>query len=64
MQDEFNSKEEALIDIQSGASKGYLVFPDNFTEHMKNRGLQRNFADNETLEGSTITFHMDYSGKK
>lgn len=62
-QDHFEDDDAAFNDVKRGASKGYLVFPDNFTNHMKNRALQKKFADNETLDGSTITVHMDFSGE-
>ncbi|OXA56684.1 ABC transporter G family member 20 [Folsomia candida] len=59
--DNFETADEAFESVKSGAVKGFMEFPDNFTTHMKNRALHRNYADNETLVGSTINFHMDFS---
>lgn len=35
--------------------------PPNFTENLKLRALHKNFADEETIDGSTISIKMDKS---
>ncbi|XP_035707991.1 uncharacterized protein LOC110850319 [Folsomia candida] len=49
--------------VERGRILGMLEFPGNFTMHMQNRVLQRNFADNEAIDGSTISVRMDESNK-
>ncbi|XP_035706411.1 ABC transporter G family member 23 isoform X2 [Folsomia candida] len=53
---------ESLNLVRNGDVIGYLEFPSNFTHHFKNRGIYRNFADNETLDGSALKVRMDLSG--
>ncbi len=48
--------------IQRGDAIGYVEFPSNYTQHFIQRLLQRNFANNETIDGSTIKSRWDLSG--
>ncbi|XP_021950774.1 ABC transporter G family member 23 [Folsomia candida] len=57
----FDSEEDGLFAIKSGKIWGYLSIPENFTEYLRLRGLHRNFADEETITGSTISIKMDMS---
>ncbi len=54
--------EEALSSIEKGHAIGYIEFPTNYTNYVRNRGLYRNFVDNETLDGSALKMRMDLSG--
>jgi phosphoserine aminotransferase len=54
-----STEREALISVQNGESIGYLSFPKDFSQHLKERMLFRAFSDNETIDGSTITLRMD-----
>ncbi|OXA37567.1 uncharacterized protein LOC110862360 isoform X2 [Folsomia candida] len=47
--------------IKSGDLMGYIKFPANFTENMKKRFVWRIYADEETLNGSTISIRLDNS---
>jgi hypothetical protein len=53
--------EEALDNVRAGTTWGYIRFPQNFSQHLTDRALTGNFAENETLESSTIQFRMDMS---
>lgn len=53
---------ESLDLIHKGDAIGYLEFPENFTHHFRNRAVHRNFADNETIDGSSLRMRMDLSG--
>ncbi|XP_035711665.1 ABC transporter G family member 23 isoform X2 [Folsomia candida] len=56
-----NSFESGLQDIHDGKTFAVLAFPQNYEFHMRNRILERNFADNETVSGTTISIRMDES---
>ncbi|XP_021967250.1 uncharacterized protein LOC110862362 [Folsomia candida] len=47
--------------IKAGDLMGYLKFPENFTENMRKRFVWRIYADEETLNGSTISIRLDNS---
>ncbi|XP_021953441.1 ABC transporter G family member 23 [Folsomia candida] len=53
--------QEGYESIQKGKTVALLAFPGNFGHHMKDRIVHRNFADNETIDGSTITIALDES---
>ncbi len=38
---------------------GYLIIPSNFSAHVKDRLIFRLYADNETLDGSTVGVRLD-----
>lgn len=40
---------------------GLIEFPHDYENHLKNRMMHRNFADNETVLGSTLSMRMDES---
>ncbi|XP_021953486.2 ABC transporter G family member 20 isoform X1 [Folsomia candida] len=54
-----NSYEEGLAQIKQGKTTGLVEFPKNYVTHLKNRMALRNFADNETILGSTISIRLD-----
>ncbi|XP_035702367.1 ABC transporter G family member 20 isoform X1 [Folsomia candida] len=54
-----NSYEEGLDQIKQGKTAGLIEFPQNYAMHLKNRMAFRNFADNETILGSTISVRLD-----
>ncbi|XP_035711650.1 uncharacterized protein LOC110854837 isoform X1 [Folsomia candida] len=56
-----NSFESGLQDIHDGNTFAVLSFPPNYAFHMRNRILERNFAGNETISGTTISIRMDES---
>ncbi|XP_035711579.1 ABC transporter G family member 20 isoform X2 [Folsomia candida] len=56
-----NSFESGLQDIYDGNTFAVLAFPPNYAFHMKNRIIERNFVDNETISGTTISIRMDES---
>ncbi|XP_035707989.1 ABC transporter G family member 23-like isoform X2 [Folsomia candida] len=58
-----NSFQDGVSLLEGGRVLGMLEFPANFSLHMQNRMLQRNFANNETIDGSTISVRMDESNK-
>jgi hypothetical protein len=53
------SDEEALTTVQNGRAWGYLSIPSNYTSHMKDRSVWRNFVTNDTMDGSTLTARID-----
>jgi hypothetical protein len=53
--------EQALYDVQIGKLWGYMEFPANYSQNLVNRGLEGIWADNATLDLSTISLRMDYS---
>ncbi|XP_035707800.1 uncharacterized protein LOC110850306 [Folsomia candida] len=53
--------QEGYESIQNGKTIALLAFPGNFGHHMKDRIVQRNFADSGTIDGSTITIALDES---
>ncbi|XP_021950773.1 ABC transporter G family member 23 isoform X2 [Folsomia candida] len=55
------TKEQALSDVKTGKIWGYMSFPNNFSNHLIDRAAANIFADNETLDGSTITLQLDHS---
>lgn len=57
------SWENGLNHIRDGRAIAVVAFPHNYTNHMKNRILEKNFASNETIEGTTISIAMDESSK-
>jgi hypothetical protein len=57
------SEEEAVEEIQAGRLWGYMSVPENYSQHMGDRALSRNYATNETIDGTTISFRMDMSRK-
>lgn len=57
------TKEQALSDVKTGKIWGYMSFPNNFSNHLIDRAAANIFADNETLDGSTITLQLDHSRK-
>ncbi|XP_035703690.1 ABC transporter G family member 23 isoform X2 [Folsomia candida] len=56
-----DSYQEALASVKLGNHLALIEFPKNFTNHLKNRMLHQNFADNSTILGSTISIQMDES---
>lgn len=56
-----NSFENGIRDIQLGNTIALLDFPPEFGMHVKNRMIYRNWVDNETLRGTTITVETDNS---
>ncbi|OXA63656.1 ABC transporter G family member 23 [Folsomia candida] len=54
-----NSYEDGMDLVEAGSVMGIIEFPLDFSVHMKNRMLLRNFADNETIHGSTVSIKMD-----
>ncbi len=50
--------------IERGDAIGYVEFPSNYTNYFIQRLLRRNFADNKTIDGSTIKSRWDLSGKE
>ncbi|OXA63736.1 ABC transporter G family member 20 [Folsomia candida] len=54
-----NSYEDGLDQVKQGKTTGLIEFPQNYATHLKNRMTLRNFADNETILGSTISIRLD-----
>ncbi|XP_035701366.1 ABC transporter G family member 23 [Folsomia candida] len=52
---------DALQDVKTGGITGYIKFPINFTENVINRFVWRIHADEEILNGSTISIRLDNS---
>lgn len=48
--------------VQRGDAIAYIEFPANFTYFLWNRIAYGNYADNETVQGSSVNFRMDVSG--
>lgn len=63
MQVHVNSYEDGMDLVEAGSVMGIIEFPLDFSVHMKNRMLLRNFADNETIHGSTVSIKMDETSK-
>ncbi|XP_035707801.1 ABC transporter G family member 23 [Folsomia candida] len=55
------SYQEGLDHIIEGRAMGLIEFPHDYENHLKNRMMHRNFADNETVLGSTLSMRMDES---
>lgn len=45
-----------------GSIRGYIEIPDNYSVHIIERAVTTLFASNETVDGTTVTMHMDMSG--
>ncbi|OXA53873.1 ABC transporter G family member 23 [Folsomia candida] len=58
-----NAYHDGIRLVEKGDLLGIVEFPANFSLHMRNRMLQRNFADNKTIDGSTLPVQMDESNK-
>lgn len=58
-----NAYHDGIRLVEKGDLLGIVEFPANFSLHMRNRMLQRNFADNKTIDGSTLPVQMDESSK-
>ncbi|OXA48703.1 ABC transporter G family member 23 [Folsomia candida] len=56
-----DSWENGLYNIRAGKSVALVEFPHNYTNHMRNRILERNYVSNETIDGTTISIAMDQS---
>ncbi|XP_035702014.1 ABC transporter G family member 20-like isoform X2 [Folsomia candida] len=53
------SYDEGLEKIKQGKTAGLIEFPQNYAIHLKNRLTFREFADNKTIFGSTISVRLD-----
>ncbi|XP_035703691.1 ABC transporter G family member 23 isoform X2 [Folsomia candida] len=56
-----SSFDAGLEQVKFGRTFSFMHFPSNFSSHLKNRMLLRNFADNHTIHGSLISVKMDES---
>ncbi|CAL8069709.1 unnamed protein product [Orchesella dallaii] len=55
----FQSEEQAINAVKDSSIAAFIIFPGNFTTHMKDRIVFNNFAESETLEGSQIELRRD-----
>ncbi|XP_021959620.2 ABC transporter G family member 23 [Folsomia candida] len=56
-----DSWENGLNNIRAGRSAALVEFPQNYTNHMTNWALDKNYVSNETIHGTTISIRMDES---
>jgi hypothetical protein len=59
----FSTPEEARAEVTSGNIRGFMTFPDNYSDFMFERSNGGLSLENSTIEGSTISFEMDASSK-
>lgn len=54
---------EAEHSVRQGDLWGYIHFVSNYSQHMIDRLATKQFALEESIDGSTISLRMDMSGK-
>lgn len=59
----YNTIEEAVDDVHKGHLWGYIHFGNNYSQHMIDRLATKQFAFEETINGSIINVRMDMSRK-
>lgn len=64
MEISFNNEVEARQHAETGKLRGYiLLFSCRFSFHFGDLMLTKQYAPSDTIEGSKIHVHLDFSGK-
>jgi len=53
---------DAIENVQRGSIWGFLVFPQNYSQHLQDRLIAGNFPDNSSLIDSSVSLRLDMSG--
>lgn len=62
-QDPYSTEGAARRAVQTGAAWGLVHFPANFSYHMARRQVMLQDADEEDVDGSEVTVHIDMSSE-
>ncbi|XP_021959622.1 uncharacterized protein LOC110855527 [Folsomia candida] len=56
-----DSWENGLNNIRAGRTVALVEFPHNYTDHLRSRILEKNYASKDDIDGTTISIRMDES---
>lgn len=52
-----------MNNIRAGRTVALVEFPHNYTDHLRSRILEKNYASKDDIDGTTISIRMDESSK-
>lgn len=59
----YDNEETAVAAVKDATDWGYMVFPENYTNFMKERAIFGIHAEAEIIYGSRIKIRLDQSSK-